>query len=117
MREGVACFARLVEGQNALMVAKSPEMFAILLSTPNAIGMINTVALEDGKGKISALKLDGRSVPLTTPDKHWTINHRFHLLTGKHPSEATRRFLEFLNTPEGQAAIRKEKAFPVKLHL
>lgn len=112
VREGVACFATLKEGAEAIMVAKSTEMFTQLTSTANAIGMINSVALADGAGKISAVKLDGKDVTTLSPAQ-WPINHRFNLATGKQPSEATKRFMKFVSSAEGQAVIKREKAFPV----
>lgn len=114
VREGVACFASLKEGPEAIMVAKSTDNYKQLISTPNAIAMINSVALADGAGKISAVKLDGKDVQTLSP-AHWTINHRFNLVTGKQPTEATMRFMKFVGSAEGQAVIKREKAFPVPL--
>lgn len=111
VRDGIACFSGLKEGANAIMVAKSTEMFTQLTSTANAIGMINSVALADGAGKISAPKMDGKDVTKISPAQ-WPINHRFHLVTGKQPSEAAKRFLRFVASPDGSAVIKKEKAFP-----
>ncbi len=112
VREGIACFGPLKEGPEAIMVAKSTENYTRLTTTPNAIAMINSVALADGVGKISAVKLDGKDVNTLSPAQ-WPINHRFNLVTGKKPSEAAIRFMKFVGSPEGQAVIKREKAFPV----
>lgn len=114
VREGVACFASLKEGPEAIMVAKSTENYTRLTTTPNSIAMINFVALADGAGKITAVKMDGKDVQ-TLPPAQWPINHRFNLVTGKQPSEATKRFMKFVGSPEGAAVIKREKAFPVPL--
>lgn len=114
VREGVACFAALKEGAEAIMVAKSAENYNRLVATPNAIAMINSVALADGAGKITGVKLDGKDVLSTSPAQ-WPINHRFNLVTGKQPTEATKRFLKFVGSAEGQAVVKREKAFPVPL--
>lgn len=114
VREGIACFATLKEGPEAIMVAKSNDNYKQLTSTPNAIAMINSVQLADGAGKISAVKMDGKDVNTLSPSQ-WPINHRFNLVTGKQPTEATKRFMKFVGSPEGQAVIKREKAFPVPL--
>jgi phosphate transport system substrate-binding protein len=111
VREGVACFASLKEGPNAIIVAKSTENYNQLVSTANAIAMINSVSLADGAGKITAPKMDGKDVSTSSPAK-WPINHRFNLVTGKQPTEATKRFLKFVGSPDGHAVIKREKAFP-----
>ena len=36
-----------------------------------------------------------------------------YLATSKNPSEATKRFMQFVKSPEGQKLIKKEKAYPV----
>lgn len=114
VRDGVACFAALKEGPEVVMIAKSGEMFTRLTTTDNAIGMINSVALADGAGKITGVKLDGKDVQTLLPAQ-WPINHRFNLVTGKKPTEAAMRFLKFVGSAEGQAVIKREKAFPSPL--
>jgi phosphate transport system substrate-binding protein len=114
VREGVACFGALKEGPEAVMVAKSTDNYNQLTSTANSIAMINSVQLADAGGKIAAVKLDGKDVQTLSPTQ-WPINHRFNLVTGKQPTEATKRFMKFVGSAEGQAVIKREKAFPVPL--
>jgi phosphate transport system substrate-binding protein len=108
MREGVTCFASLKEGANAIMVAKSTDMATQLANTPNAIGMTNSVFLEDAAGKIVAPKMDGKDVRGS-----WPLQHHFLLVTGKQPTEGTKRFLQFVASPDGQAVMKKERANPI----
>lgn len=112
MREGIACFASLKEGPAAIMVAKSTDTATQLASTPNAIGMTNSVFLEDAAGKMVGLKLDGKDVK-----SGWPLQQHFLLLTGKQPTEGTRRFMQFVASPDGQAAMKKERANPVPFKL
>jgi len=111
MREGVACFGSLKEGPTAINLAKSKEMFTQLSTTPNAIGMINSVQLEDAAGKIVAPKMDGKTWSLSK--NAWPLQHHFLLATGKQPTEGTKRFMQFVASPEAQSIMKKEKAQPV----
>jgi phosphate transport system substrate-binding protein len=108
MREGITCFASLKEGPAVIMVAKSTDMASQLASTPNAIGMTNAVFLEDAAGKFVAPKMDGKDLK-----SGWKLQHHFLLVTGKQPTDGTKRFMQFVASPEGQAAMKKERANPV----
>lgn len=112
IRNGLGCFAGLTETSAAITLAKSQEMRDTLIKTPNAIGMINTIALDDAAGKVIAIKQDGKDVA-TTPVAQWPMKTLSYLATGKTPSEATKRFMQFVKSAEGQKIIKKEKAYPV----
>ncbi len=112
IRSGLSCFAPLAELPTAISLAKAQEMKDTLIKTPNAIGMINSIALEDAAGKVIAIKQDGKDVT-TTPVSQWPMKTLSYLATGKNPSEATRKFMQFVKSPEGQKIIKSEKAFPV----
>jgi len=112
IRQGLGCFAGLTETATAITLAKSQEMKDTLIKTANAIGMINTIALDDAAGKVIAIKQDGKDVT-TTPVAQWPMKSLSYLATGKNPNEATRKFLQFVKSPDGQKIIRKEKAYPV----
>jgi len=112
IRNGLGCFAALTETPAAIILAKSQEMKDTLIKTPNAIGMINTIALDDAAGKVIAIRQDGKDVT-TTPVAQWPMKTLSYLATGKNPGEATRKFLQFVKSPEGQKIIKKEKAYPV----
>jgi len=112
IRSGLGCFKSLTEAPTAITLAKSTEMKDTLIKTQNAIGMINTIALDDAAGKVIAIKQDGRDV-VTTPVTQWPMKTLSYLATSKNPSEATKRFMQFVKSPEGQKLIKKEKAYPV----
>lgn len=112
IRSGLGCFAGLTETSAAITLAKSQEMRDTLIKTANAIGMINTIVLDDAAGKVVAIKQDGKDVA-TTPVAQWPMKTLSYLATGKTPSEATKKFLQFVKSAEGQKIIKKEKAYPV----
>jgi len=113
IRNGLSCFKPLTETTTAITLAKATEMKDTLIKTQNAIGMINTIALDDAAGKVVAIKQDGKDVT-TTPVSQWPMKTLSYLATGKNPGETTKRFMKFVKSPEGQKIIRKEKAYPVQ---
>ncbi len=113
IRNGLACFKSLTEVSTAITLAKSTEMKDTLIKSQNAIGMINTIALDDAAGKVIAIKQDGKDVT-TTPIAQWPMKTLSYLATSKKPTNATKRFMQFVKSPEGQKLIKKEKAYPVQ---
>lgn len=112
-RNGLGCFKSLTEAASAVSLAKSVDMTNSLQKTPNAIGMINTIALADLSGKVVAIKQDGKDVT-TTPVAQWPMKTVAYFATSKNPSPATKKFINFVKSAEGQAVIKKEKAYPVQ---
>jgi phosphate transport system substrate-binding protein len=112
IRNGLGCFKSITEVPTAITLAKATEMKDTLIKTQNAIGMINSIALDDAAGKVIAIRQDGKDVT-TTPVSQWPMKTLSYLATGKTPSEATKRFMQFVKSPEGQKLIKKEKAYPV----
>lgn len=113
IRNGLACFKSLNEAPAAISLAKSKDMSDSLMKTPNAIGMINTIALDDAAGKVIAIKQDGKAVA-TTPAAQWPMKTLSYLATSKSPNEATKKFMQFVKSPEGAKIIKQEKAVPVQ---
>jgi phosphate transport system substrate-binding protein len=112
VRTGLPCFRSLTEATTVVSLAKSGDMTGSLVKTPNAIGMINTVALEDLKGKVVPIRQDGKDVT-ATPAGQWPMKTVAHFATSKSAGPAVKKFLSFVKSAEGQAVIKKEKAFPV----
>jgi phosphate transport system substrate-binding protein len=113
VRSGLACFGALTESPKAISLAKAKDMSDTLVKTPNAIGLINTVVLDELGDKVVAPKFDGKDVRTTGPSQ-WPMKATSYLATGKTPSEAAKRFLQFVKSPEGAKVIKQEKAFPVQ---
>ena len=112
-RTGLACFKSLTEAATAVSLAKSADMTSSLAKSPNAIGMINTIALADLAGKVVAIKQDSKDVT-ATPAAQWPMKTVAVFATSKTPNEATKKFISFVKSADGQAVIKKEKAYPVQ---
>ncbi len=112
IRHGLGCFASLTEVSTARNLSKSNDMRDALIKTPNAIGMINTITLEDATGKVIAIKQDGKDVT-TTPPAQWPLKTLSYLVTKKDTGGEAIKFIQFVKSPEGQKIIKKEKGIPV----
>jgi phosphate transport system substrate-binding protein len=113
VRTGLGCFKSLTEAATAVSLAKSGDMVNSLAKTKNAIGMINTIALHDLTGKVVPIKQDGKDVTATPVDQ-WPMKTLAYLATSKNPGMATKKFLSFVKSADGQTIIKKEKASPVQ---
>lgn len=113
IRNGLACFKSLAEAPASISLAKSKEMSDSLIKTPNAIGMINVIALDNAAGKMIAIKQDGKDIA-TTPAAQWPMKTLSYLATSKNPNEATKKFMQFVKSPEGAKVIKNDKATPVQ---
>lgn len=112
IREGLPCFRTLTETSTALSLAKSKHMVTTLEKTPYAIGMLNTVLLDEAKGKIVAPDFDGLSVASMNPAK-WPMKVTSYLATRKNPPSAVASFISFTKSAEGKKIIRRENGIPV----
>jgi ABC-type molybdate transport system substrate-binding protein len=62
---------------------------------------------------VVAIKQDGKDVT-TTPADQLPMKTVAVFATRKTPNEATRKFISFVKSADGQAVIKKEKAYPVQ---
>lgn len=113
VREGLSCFRDLKELPTAISLAKAKDMSSALEKTPYAIGMLNTVMLDESKGKIVAPDFDGKPVVGLDP-RTWPMKVTSYLATRTNPPEAVSRFLAYVKSPEGKKIIRREKGIPVE---
>jgi len=113
IRNGLACFRNLQETPTAISLAKAKDMSTTLEKTPYAIGMLNTVMLEESKGKIVAPDFDGMSVAALQPAR-WPMKTTSYLATRKNPPPAVSRFIGFAKSAEAKKIIRREKGIPAE---
>lgn len=113
IRQGLPCFSSLKELPTAISLAKAKDMSETLAKTPNAIGMLNTVMLDEAKGKIVAPKFDGKDVAQMNPAT-WSMKVTSYLASKKTANEAVHKFLTFMKSAEAKKIIRQEKGIPVE---
>ena len=90
-------------------------------SVPGAIGGTTLPLALSGKRTLRVLALDGVVPSLRTmADRSYPYSKTFFMVTGKNPSAAVRRFIDFVRSPagsailsrNGQAAVRPEGILP-----
>lgn len=113
-RNGIPCFKDLVETPEAILLFKSNDMLSALQRTPDAIGMIDSIALEQAQGRVRPVRLDGRTASAEeVANGHWPIVKRYTLVIRKDRTKAVDRFMYFINSREGEALIRNNNGIPV----
>jgi phosphate transport system substrate-binding protein len=113
-REGIACFRELKEDPNAIPMIKSRDMYNALTSIPNSIGLIDSVVLEQARGKARSVKIDGKaSSPEAISAGRWPVVKHYNLVLGGKRTRAVHNFMKFIKSPEGGAIIRKHRGVPV----
>jgi phosphate transport system substrate-binding protein len=113
-RAGIPCFSELSETPEAISMFKSSDMLSALQRTPDSIGIIDAIALEQARGKARPLRLDGRSASADeVASGSWPVIKRYMLVVGKDRKKATERFIRFIKSREGAALIVKHNGIPV----
>jgi len=113
-REGISCFGELLETPEAISMFKSNDMLFALQRTPDSIGIIDSIALEQSQGKARPVKLDGRSSShAEVAAGRWPVIKRYTLVVGKNRKKAVDRFLRFIKSREGAALISRHNGIPV----
>lgn len=113
-RAGIHCFRDLKEKPEAINMFKSNDMLFALQRTPDAIGIIDSIALEQSEGMARPLKLDGRSSSAKEVSSgRWPVTKKYTLIVGKNRKKAVDRFMLFIKSRDGAALIRRHDGIPV----
>lgn len=113
-RQGIPCFANLMETPEVIQLMKSNDMLTVLQRTPDAIGIIDSIALDLAQGRARQVKLDGRSAsPEEVASGRWPIVKKYTLVIHKNRKKAVGRFMQFIKSREGAALISKYDGIPV----
>jgi phosphate transport system substrate-binding protein len=115
VRERIACLKPLKMPEGVKVMPKSGDMAKELAATAGAIGMTTTTVVEQSRGQIKALSLNG-VIPSAdnVQRKTYTLTRDSFLVTKAAPAPAVARFVEFIRSPAGAAVIVANGAVPVK---
>lgn len=113
-REGISCFRELRETETAVQMFKSNDMLNALQCTPNAIGMIDLIALKQSKGKAHPVKLDGKT-PSTAQvaTGRWPIIKKYTLIIRKDREKEVDSFIRFIKSSAGNLLIKANGGVPL----
>lgn len=114
VRQRIGCLAQLQMPGSVRVMPKSGDMAKALAGTPGAIGMTTMTVVEQSKGKISALALNGVAPsPENVRSGAYRLTRDSFLVVRSAPGLAVVRFLDFVRSPEGKGVIRANGAVPL----
>jgi phosphate transport system substrate-binding protein len=114
-RSTVACLRDLLPGPAVTVAPTAADMRVALQSTPGAIGLTTAGAVRQS---IVALRM--LAIGSVSPAPENVLNGRYplvraaYLLTRASPPASVERFVEFVRSERGAAAIREAGALPVR---
>ena len=115
IRAKLACFRDLKEVESARVMARGGDMAKALAETPNAIGMTSMTVVEQSGGRIRALALNGVvASPENVKSGSYTLTRDFLFLVKAQPSPEVRRFIDFVQSAQGDRVILDSGAIPVR---
>lgn len=113
-RSAIPCFTDLRETAEAISMQHSNAMLSALQLTPDSIGMIDSIVLEQSQGKAHSIKLDGRVASAEeVASGRWQIVKRYTLVIGTNRKAVVDRFMRFIKSREGAALIARYNGIPV----
>ena len=115
IRAKIDCFKDLKEVATAKVMPRGGDMAKALAETPHALGMTSMTVVEQSGGKVKALSLNGVA-PTTENVKsgRYFLTRDFLFITRGEPVGATRKFLDFLLSPDGDRVILANGAVPLR---
>jgi len=115
VRAGIACLKDLKMAESVKPMPKSGDMAKELAAVPGAIGMTSMTVVEQSKGKIKAVSLNGIAPSAdNVKRKTYTLIRESFFVTRGSPSPAVARFIEFTRSSSGDDVIAANGAVPVK---
>ena len=115
VRAKIACLKDLKMLDGVRVMPRSGDMAKELAATVGAVGMTTTTVVEQSRGQIRAMSLNG-VIPSAenVEGKRYTLTRDSFLVTKAPPPPAVSRFVEFVRSVAGAAVIIANGALPVK---
>lgn len=115
VRDGIACLKDLKMAGSVKTMPKSGDMAKELAAVPGAIGMTSMTIVEQSKGQVRAVSLNGIAPGAdNVKRKAYTLIRESFFVTRGSPSTAVARFIEFTRSASGDDVIAANGAVPVK---
>lgn len=115
VRAKLACLKDLKMPERVRVMPKSGDMARELAATAGALGMTTSTVVEQSRGRIKAVSLNGIDPSARNVGrKSYTLTRDSFLVTKAAPPPAVARFVEFVRGAEGTAVIAANGAVPVQ---
>jgi phosphate transport system substrate-binding protein len=115
IRDGLRCLKSMKFPQTVKVMEKSGDMARALTATPGAFGVTSATVVEQSRGKLKALMLDG--VTPTEADVsagRYRLTRDAFLVLHNDASPDVRAFIAFARSADGAAVIRANGAVAVR---
>jgi phosphate transport system substrate-binding protein len=113
VRDGVSCFKTLKLPDGVRILPRAGDMAKALAETAGGVGMASTTVVEQSKGKIKAVALNGNApTEANVLARTYRLTRDAFLVTGRTPSAQTKDFIDFVLTAAGASVIRANGAIP-----
>jgi phosphate transport system substrate-binding protein len=115
IREKIGCFKNLKVSEDAQVMARGGDMAKGLSATANAIGMTSMTVVEQSKGRVKALTLNGVAPSAeNVKSGRYFLTRDFYFVVKGEPTPSLRKFLDFVLSPEGDHVITANGAIPMR---
>jgi len=115
VRGKIACLKDLKMPDRVRVMPRSGDMAKELATTVGALGMTTTTVVEQSRGQIRALSLNGVAPsPDNVSRKVYTLTRDSFLLAKATSPPAVAKFIEFVRSSAGAAVILANGAVPVR---
>jgi phosphate transport system substrate-binding protein len=115
IREKIRCFKNLNVSENAQIMARGGDMAKALAETSGSIGMTSMTVVEQSKGRVKALTLNGVAPTAeNVKSGRYFLTRDFYFVTRSEPNPGLKKFLDFVLSPEGDHVIGANGAIPMR---
>lgn len=115
VREKISCLKNLTMPDGVRVMPRSGDMAKELAATVGAVGMTTATVVEQSRGQIRAVSLNGIIPSAENVGRRtYTLTRDSFLVTKTTPPPAVSRFIEFVRGSAGAAVIAANGAVPVK---
>lgn len=113
IRAKLACFKDLKEAQSVRVMARGGDLAKGLADTPDAIGMTSMTVVEQSRGKVKPLSVNGIAPTAeNVKSGRYILTRDFLFVVNNAPPAQVTRFLEFVFSPAGDRVILGSGAIP-----
>ena len=115
VRDKIACLKDLKMPDGVKVMPRSGDMAKELAATIGAVGMTTATVVEQSRGQIRAVSLNGITPNVdNVARKTYVLTRDSFLVTKATPPPAVAMFIEFVRSSAGEAVIVANGAVPVK---
>jgi len=115
IRAGIKCLRGLKFADGVTIAKRSGDMTKALVAAPGAIGMTSSVAVEQNRGTLQALSVEGIAPSIANLEAgRYRLARDAWLVTHNPPSAEVKGFLDFVRSPKGASVIRMNGAVAIR---